>query len=159
MMTTVDTPPTGGTGATSNGIDDILMKGGTEMENKTSGTRPEDFGFTVITIADELSFDDVFLKVHRILLNQPDKVWWNLSGITHTDFTATSVYLLNNLVKSYEGSWPSCRIVVVADTELGHFVAETTLSLLKLDGFQGEVQLFSSKEAALKWVDLADLLN
>ena len=158
-MSTVDTQPTGEKAATHNRLDDVLVKGGTEMKSKRSGTRPEDFGFTVVTVEDELSSDDVFLKVHMILLNQPVKVWWNLSGITHTDFTATSVYLLNNLVKSYEGSWPSCRIVVVADTELGHFVAETTLSLLKLDGFQGEVQLFSSKEAALKWVDLADLLN
>lgn len=158
-MTTTDMHPTGDTGGPYNGPNDGVKKGGTEMRNETSETRPEDFGFTVVTIEDELSFDDAFLKVHQMLLNQPDRVWWNLNGITRTDFTATSVYLLNNLVKSYEDAWPDCRVVIVADTELGHFLAETTLSLLKLDGFQGKAQLFSSQEAALKWVDLADLLN
>lgn len=121
--------------------------------------RPEDSGFVVFTINDELNFDDVFAKVRQMLLNPKDKVWWDLNGITRTDFTATSVYILNNLVKNYQGFWPKGRVVIVADTDLSYLISKTTLSLLRLDGFRGQVQLFSSREAALRWIELAALLR
>lgn len=121
--------------------------------------RPENSGFVVFTINGELNFDDVFLKVRQMLLNPKDKVWWDLNGITRTDFTATSVYILSNLVKNYQDSWPKGRVVIVADTTLSYLISKTTLSLLRLDGFRGQVQLFSSREAALRWIELADLLK
>jgi len=129
------------------------------MKRKTLMAGPENSGFVVFTINDELNFDDVFLKVRQMLLNPKDKVWWDLSGITRTDFTATSVYILNNLVKNYQDFWPKGRVVIVADTDLSYLISKTTLSLLRLDGFRGQVQLFSSREAALRWIELADLLR
>jgi hypothetical protein len=132
---------------------------GIRMKRKTLMARPEDSGFVVFTINDELNFDDVFAKVRQMLLNPKDKVWWDLNGITRTDFTATSVYILNNLVKNYQGSWPKGRVVIVADTALSYLISKTTLSLLRLDGFRGQAQLFSSREAALRWIELADLLR
>jgi len=129
------------------------------MKRKTLMARPENSGFVVFTINDELNFDDVFLKVRQMLLNPKDKVWWDLNGITRTDFTATSVYILNNLVKNYQDFWPKGRVVIVADTDLSYLISKTTLSLLRLDGFRGQVQLFSSREAALRWIELADLLR
>jgi hypothetical protein len=129
------------------------------MKRKTLMARPENSGFVVFTINGELNFDDVFLKVRQMLLNPKDKVWWDLNGITRTDFTATSVYILSNLVKNYQDSWPKGRVVIVADTTLSYLISKTTLSLLRLDGFRGQVQLFSSREAALRWIELADLLK
>jgi hypothetical protein len=129
------------------------------MKRKTLMARPENSGFVVFTINGELNFDDVFLKVRQMLLNPKDKVWWDLNGITRTDFTATSVYILSNLVKNYQDSWPKGRVVIVADTTLSYLISKTTLSLLRLDGFRGQVQLFSSREAALRWIELADLLR
>jgi hypothetical protein len=129
------------------------------MKRKTLMARPQDSGFVVFTINDELNFDDVFAKVRQMLLNPKDKVWWDLNGITRTDFTATSVYVLNNLVKNYQDFWPKGRVVIVADTALSYLISKTTLSLLRLDGFRGQVQLFSSREAALRWIELADLLR
>jgi|GEM_PF-3746777 hypothetical protein len=128
------------------------------MKTPTSDKRPEDSGFTVVKVRDELNFDDVFLKLHKMLLSEKQKVWWEVEQVNRTDFTATSVYLLNNLVKDYRDSWPA-EMVVVADTDLSHFVVETSLALLRLDGFQGPVQLFSSREAALRWLNLANLLH
>ena len=129
------------------------------MKRKTLVARPEDSGFAVFTINDELNFDDVFLKARKMLLNPKDKVLWDLNGITRTDFTATSVYVLNNLVKNYQDFWPKGRVVIVADTDLSYLIAKTTLSLLRLDGFRGQAQLFSSRKAALRWIELADLLR
>jgi len=129
------------------------------MKRKTLMAHPENSGFVVFTINDELNFDDVFLKVRQMLLNPKDKVWWDLNGITRTDFTATSVYILNNLVKNYQDFWPKGRVVIVADTALSYLISKATLSLLRLDGFRGQVQLFSSREAALRWIELADLLR
>jgi hypothetical protein len=129
------------------------------MKRKTLMARPENSGFVVFTINGELNFDDVFLKVRQMLLNPKDKVWWDLNGITRTDFTATSVYILSNLVKNYQDFWPKGRVVIVADTTLSYLISKTTLSLLRLDGFRGQVQLFSSREAALRWIELADLLR
>ena len=129
------------------------------MRPQTAAIRPEDSGFTVISIREELNFDDVFLKLHAMLLSKKGKVWWDLNRVTRTDFTATSVYLLSNLVKDYHDSWPKEMVVIVADTDLSHFVVETSLSLLRLDGFQETVQLFSSRKAALRWLGLANLLN
>jgi hypothetical protein len=133
-------------------------KGRIKMERETLMACPEDSGFVVVTINDELNFDDVFAKVRKILLKPKDNVWLNLNGITRTDFTATSVYVLHNLVKNYQHFWRDGRVVIVADTDLSYLISKATLSLLRLDGFRGQAQLFSSREAALRWIELADLL-
>ena len=129
------------------------------MKGNATVTKPEDAGFAVFTINDKLCFDDLLMKINKIIVSSKDKVWLNLSGITKTDFTSTSIYILSNFVKKHEDSLSKGRMVIVADTDLSYVIAKTALSLLGVDGFKGQVQLFSSTKAALRWVKLVDLLG
>jgi hypothetical protein len=134
-------------------------KGGGSMKSNSSAVQPEDSGFAVFTMKKNLYFDDMLMKVRKMIMSPRDNVWLNLTGITETDFTATSVYILTNFVKKHEDAIAKGRVVIVADTDLSYVIAKTTLSLLGVDGFKGQVQLFSSRKAALQWVKLVDLLR
>lgn len=135
-------------------------KGDRRMKTKRTKTIcPEKTEFAILTICHELNLRDVLSKMHKMFCNSYDKVWWDLKEITTTDFTAESVYNLTNFIKDHQDSYPKGMVVVVADTEMSYVIARTTLSLLRLDGFEGHAQIFSSRKAALQWVKLADLLH
>jgi hypothetical protein len=129
------------------------------MKSNSSMTKPEDSGFAVFTINNELYFDDLLMKIQKMINIPEDKVWLNLTDITTTDFTSTSIYILSNFVEKHEDSIVKSRVVVVADTDLSYVIVKTTLSLLGVDDFKGQIQLFRSSKAALRWVKLVDLLS
>jgi hypothetical protein len=129
------------------------------MKSNSSMVEPEESGFAVFTIKNELYFDDLLLKIHRMIKAPKDKVWFNLSGITKTDITSTSIYILSTFVEKHEDSIAKSRVVIVADTDLSHVIVKTTLSLLSIDGFKAHIQLFSSRKAALSWMRLVDFLS
>jgi hypothetical protein len=130
-----------------------------KMKSNSLTDKPEDLGFTVFTIRNELYFDDLLMKIQRMIKAPKDKVWLNLSGITKTDITSTSIYILSSFVEKHEDSIAKSRVVIVADTDLSHVIVKTTLSLLGIDGFKRQIQLFSSKKAALGWMKLVNLLS
>lgn len=115
--------------------------------------------FAVLTIYGELNVKVVLSKLRKAFRSSYDNVWLDLEEITKTDFTAESVYNLKDFIKNHHHSYPKGRVVVVADTQLSHIIVRTTMSLLRLDGFKGHAQLFTSRGAALRWAKLADLLS
>jgi hypothetical protein len=119
----------------------------------------ENTEFAVLTVCHELKLKDVLSKLRDAFRNSDNNIWLDLKEITKTDFTTESVYNLKDFIKEHQGFYPSGKVVVVADTELSRAIVKMTLSLLKLDGFEGHVQLFSSRRAALRWAKLADLLS
>jgi hypothetical protein len=134
--------------------------GGGGMRNKKAKTIcPESTEFAVFTIHHELNQRDVLSKLRKVFRNPYDNVWMDLNEIAKTDFTAESLYNLKNFIKGHQKFYPKGKVIVVADTELSYTIAKTTFSLLRLDGFKGHAQLFSSKRNALKWAKLADLLS
>lgn len=122
-------------------------------------TRPEDSEFTVFTINNELDLKDVFEKVKDMLSTRKDNIWWDLKGITKTDMTTGSFHVLNDFIVKNSNIYPKGKVVIVADTDLSYLVVKTIFGLLRLDGFQGHAQLFRSRRAALKWIELADDLS
>jgi hypothetical protein len=129
------------------------------MKTKTKTIYPEDTEFVVFTIHDELNLKEVLAKLWDMFWNSYDNVWWDLKEITKTDLTPESVDILKDFIKDHKDSYPKGKVVIVADTELSHTMAKKTMSLLRLDGFKGHVQLFSTRQAALRWAKLADLLS
>jgi hypothetical protein len=129
------------------------------MKTKTKIICPEDTEFAVFTIHHELNLKDVLLKLGDMFWNSYDNVWWDLGDITKTDLTAESVYILKDFIKDHKESYPKGKVVIVADTELSHTIVKKTMSLLKLDDFKGRAQLFSTRQAALRWAKLADILS
>jgi hypothetical protein len=129
------------------------------MKTKTKTICPEDTEFAVFTIHHELNLKDVLLKLGDMFWNSYDNIWWDLGDITKTDFTAESVYILKDFIKDHKDSYPKGKVVIVADTELSHTIAKETMSLFRLDGFKGHAQLFSTRQAALRWAELADILS
>jgi hypothetical protein len=130
------------------------------MKNQKAKTIcPEQTEYAVLTFHNELNLRDVVSKLRNVFRNSYDNVWMDLKEITKTDFTSESLYDLKNFIKGHQKSYPKGTVVVVADTELSQIIAKTTISLLKLDGFKGHAQLFSSKRQAIRWGKLVDLLN
>jgi hypothetical protein len=129
------------------------------MKTETKTICPEDSEFAVFTIHHELNLKDILSKLGDMFCNSYDNVWWDLGDITKTDFTADSIYNLKDFIKDHQDSYPKGKVVIVADTELSHTIAKTTISLLGLDGFKGHAQLFSSRRAALRWAKLTDLFT
>ncbi len=122
-------------------------------------TRPEDSGFTVFTINNELNLKDVFEKLKDMLSTRKDNIWWDLKGITKTDMTTGSFHVLNDFIAENWNLYPKGKVVIVADTDLSYLVVKNIFGLLRLDGFQGHAQLFRSRESALRWIELADDLS
>ena len=135
------------------------MKGGISMKKHMVVNRPEGPAYAVFTIHDRLDLSDVFAKLRAMISTEQENIWLNLQEITQTDFTATSVYIVNNFIKDHQGTFPRGKVIIVADTDLSYSIARTTLSLLRLDGFKGQAHLFRSRETALKWAELADVLH
>lgn len=129
------------------------------MKRKTLMTRPEDSGFTVFTINNELNLKDVFEKLKDMLSTRKDNIWWDLKGIKKTDMTTGSFHVLNDFIAKNSNLYPKGKVVIVADTDLSYLVVKTIFGLLRLDGFQGHAQLFRSRESALRWIELADDLS
>jgi hypothetical protein len=129
------------------------------MKTKTKTIYLEETEFAVFTIHHQLNLKDVLLKLGDMFWNSYGNVWWDLGEITKTDLTAESVYILKDFIKDHKDSYPKGKVVIVADTELSHTIAKKTISLLRLDGFKGHAQLFSTRRAALRWAKLADLLS
>jgi hypothetical protein len=129
------------------------------MKTKTTTIYLEDTEFAVFTIHHQLNLKDVLLKLGDMFWNSYGNVWWDLGDIMKTDLTAESVYILKDFIKDHKDSYPKGKVVIVADTELSHTIAKKTMSLLRLDGFKGHAQLFSTRQAALQWAKLADLLS
>ena len=129
------------------------------MKTETKTICPEDTEFAVFTIHHKLDLKDVLLKLGDMFWDSYDNVWWDLGDITKTDFTEESVDILKDFIKNHKDSYPKGKVVIVADTELSHDIAKKTISLLRLDGFEGRPQLFRTRQAALRWAKLADLLS
>ena len=129
------------------------------MKTETKTICSEDTEFAVFTIHHKLELKDVLLKLGDMFRNSYDNVWWNLGDITKTDFTAESVYILKDFIKNHKDSCPKGQVVIVADTELSYDIAKKTISLLRLDGFKGHAQLFRTRQTALRWAILANLLR
>ena len=127
------------------------------MGTQTESTEPLS-NYAVFTIKDALNLDDVFIKLGAFFSTPKENVWWDLKDITKTDFSATSLYVVSNFIKDNQGAYPKGRVVIVADTELSYLISQTTLSLLRLDGFRGHVQLFRSRKTALQWIELAGIV-
>ena len=129
------------------------------MKTKAETICPEKTEFTVLTIDHELNLKKALSVLHQAFHNSDDNVWLDLEKITKTDFNADSVCSLKNFIQENEASYPKGKVVIVADTPLSQIIARTTMSLLRLDGFKKNAQLFSSRWAALQWSELADLLD
>ena len=128
------------------------------MGRQTATTNPL-AGYAVFTIKEALNLDDVFVKLDAFFSTSKENAWWDLKDINKTDFSATSIYVVSNFIKENQDAYPKGRVVIVADTELSYIIAQTTLSLLRLDGFRGHVQLFRSRKTALQWIELADVVG